>query len=543
MSSTFGLLETARSGLNAAQLGMNITGQNIANSGTDGYTRQTLNVSSIAPDSGAYRYLQSSLKVGQGVSVNGVNQIRNNFLDIRYRDQNSDYSMWNGMESQLTTIEDYFTEISDSTTTSNTLTGLSGQLEDIYTSLKNYQTNPDNTDLSADVCNKVEMLAQSIRQDASELTTTMDRENSELGIIVKGGSGDTSSSTDAGGINGMISGLQSLNTEIASYEITGQTANDLRDQRNLLLDKLSSDLDIETTEQTNGMVTVKLKGDSTSIIDASNNINQFQIGTDSTSGSTVLQWQSSDASVNGKTAVVKGGLVKAYLNVMNGDGSGTDDPATGQCGNLGIPYLEKKLNNFAIGLYDVLNNLNNQTISADKITAGTKLITYDGDSTGVSDPTTNGANKAKADPLYVASSIKVSSEWSTDPDYFIKSYTGSDKGLFYTNYSNAMENKDGTTPTSVDGSTYYAGSLSGFADSFTQDIASSVSVISDKADWLKTNVDNLDQQRESISSVSTNDEGVNIIKYQQAYNANARVITAIDEMLDKLINSTGTVGA
>lgn len=536
MPSTFGILEAARSGLNAAQVGLNITSQNISNVNTDGYTRQVIDTSSRAPDSGAERYLQSSQKVGQGVSIDGVYQIRDDFLDIRYRYQNSEYQMWNGEDSQLTTIEDYFTEISDSTTTTNQLTGLSGQLDSLITALQNCQKSPDDTNLPANVREDVDMLTQSIKQDASELKTTMTRETSELGIIVNGGAGDTSNGNYTGGINGMIASLQGLNQQIASYEISGQKANDLRDQRNLLLDKLSNNLDIDTTELSNGMVTVKLRGDDKYLIDSKNNTNTLSIGTDSTSKTTVLQWS------GGTTANVRGGLVKAYLNVINGDGSGVDDSTTGKCGNLGIPYLEEKLNNFAIGLYKVINNYNGVDVDSSEMASGTKFLTYDGDGTGVSDPTTDGAAKAAADPLYVASSISISDAWSKDANYFANSYTGSDKGNYYSAYENSIKSTDQTVPTATDGSNSYSGSLRDFADSFTQEISSAISVISEKSDWSKTNVDNIDEQRQSVSSVSTNDEGVNIIKYQQAYNANSRVITAIDEMLDKLINSTGTVG-
>jgi flagellar hook-associated protein 1 FlgK len=144
--------------------------------------------------------------------------------------------------------------------------------------------------------------------------------------------------------------------------------------------------------------------------------------------------------------------------------------------------------------------------------------------------------------MYVASSIGISDAWSSDSSLFMDSCTSSDLGSYYALFANALQNSSNTVPTSVSGATTYSGSLSNYADTFTQEIASSINTITEEANWNKTNVDNIDQQRQSISSVSTDDEGVNIIKYQQAYSANARVITTIDEMLDKLINSTGTVG-
>lgn len=541
MTSTFGILEAARSGLNAAQEGLNVTSQNISNADTTGYTRQMIQSSSISPDTG-FMYTSSNAQVGQGVSVGDVYQVRDSFLDVSYRQQNAQYSMWNGMEDQLTPIEDTFNEVSDSTTSSSALTGLSGQLDNVITSLQNYSGDSSDTDLSADVESNVDMLTQSIKDDASQLTTTLSNEKSELGIVVNGGAGDTENGPDEGGINGMITSIQSLNVQISSYESgTGQTANDLRDQRNELLDQLSSDIDISSTEQPNGMVTVQLQGDTSGkmIIDSSNNATTFTVGTDSTSGATVLQY--ADTST---TAPVAGGLVKAYLNVINGDGSGTDDPATGQCGNVGIPYLETKLNEFAIGLYNVMNN-SGSSVSSSMDSNPTQLLTYtqsDGtdDTTGTAAPSTD----TPPDLMNVASTIGVTSTWSSDSSAFINNYSGSDPSTYLNDFANALLNTTGTvpTPTSTDSTATYSGSLSNFADTFTSDIATAVSNVSEKASSSQTTLDNIDEERQSISSVSTDDEGVNIIKYQQAYDANARVITTIDQMLATLITSTGEVG-
>jgi flagellar hook-associated protein 1 FlgK len=482
-------------------------------------------------------YQPSNAQVGQGVNINSVYQVRDNFLDVSYRNQNSQYNMWNGMENQLGPIEDDFNEVSDSTTSDNQLTGLSGQLGDLITSLQNYAASPSSSTLSADVQSKMDILTQSIRSDASQLTTSLSDEQSELGIVVQGGSGDTENGADNGGINGMINSIQSLNVQISSYESgTGQKANDLRDQRNNLLDQLSSDIDITSTEQSNGMVTVQLQGDSSGkmLIDSGNNATTLNVGT-TTSGNTVLEY-----SDTGNAAPVQGGLVKAYLNVINGDGSDTDNLTTGQCGNVGIPYMENKLNEFAIGLYNVMNNASD-AVSSNVASSTTQLLTYtqsDGteDTTGTAAPSTD----TPPDPLNVASTIGITSTWSNNPDAFITNYSGSDNGTYVTDFANALQTTTGTV-TNSDG-TQYSGSLSDFADSFTQDIATEVSTVTSKAAWSKTNTDNVDQERQSISSVSTDDEGVNIIKYQQAYNANARMITVIDDMLDKLINGTGLAG-
>lgn len=524
--STFGVLEAARTGLNASQLGLNITAQNIANANTDGYSRQAINQSALSADTGSYRYSNPAAKIGRGVSVDSVYQIRNSFLDMRYREANSIFNLYDGMETQLKQIEDQFTEISDSTASTNKLTGLSGIIDNIITSLQTAETNPTSSSVATAVKTQVDYLASTIRRDYNFLEDTLDSEIKELEIYVSGGiggTGDSSAGSNTSGIDGIIENIQNLNKEIAAYEISGKKANELRDQRNLLLDKLSSYIDIETAEVNSGMITIQLKSDSDAknnvyIIDESNNANEFKVGKDE-SGNTVLKWdkmltydgKSVSTDLTGTVANVEAGTVKAYLNVINGDGSGA-----GEYGNVGIPYLIQKLNNFALAFMNIMNNTDNAVLNAAD-TEGFKFLKCDMDNP--------------------AATIDLTDDWKKDTDYFIENYKRTDYSTYYQAYVDALSKTEGSESMKL-----YTGTFSAFADSFTSDIASAVSIVAEKADAAAITANNLDDERQSIFSVSLNDEGTNLLRYQQAYNASARVITAIDEMLDKLINGTGTVG-
>lgn len=543
MASTVGFIESARSGMNAAQMGLQITRQNITNADTKGYTRQSLNQSAISPDSGSYRFLSTAQKAGQGVSVDSVYQIRNEFLDVRYRQAYSGYKFYSGMQSQLSEIEDQFNEFSEKTTDQKTLTGLSGMLDSIATAIKEYQNGTSDTSISKIIQSNVDYLASSINTDAKFLDQTLDSELKELNIYVNGGTGDTSETNDVSGIDGIIETVQSLNSQIQSYEITGQKANELRDQRNVLLDELSSYVDITTTETPQGIVSIQLQSDSDSgsgkyIINQENVANEFNVTTnaDAATGKTytVLKWGKTvkaDGTVQDpplykdQMANVEGGLVKSYLNVINGDGTGVNDPATGRNGGMGILYLKSKLNDFAKSFANAVNDTY-RAFNTDG--SYSPLVTFDA------------ANPAKT--------ISISNVWRAVPETFVKGVKTSETDMsnYLTAFFNKLFNDKGSTVsvTSLAGGadTMFSGTISSFADTFTAEISSSLSVIGDKADSFKTTSSNLDDQRQSISSVSVNDEGVNLIKYQQAYNASARVITAIDQMLDKLINGTGTVG-
>ena len=138
MATAFTGLETARQALMASQTAMQITNQNIANASTDGYTRQRLTLESVGPDIGGSKFNPPSSSVGQGVEMTGVQQIRNTFLDSRYRAQNSNKGMYDDLQTDLLQVEDIFNEFSDSS--SDDLTGLSGQITSLLNNISKLQS-------------------------------------------------------------------------------------------------------------------------------------------------------------------------------------------------------------------------------------------------------------------------------------------------------------------------------------------------------------------------------------------------------------------
>ena len=525
MAGLFSGLNTARSGLIESQTAINVTSHNITNANTDGYTRETLTLRAIQADSGNYRYKQSTTLVGNGVADNGVVQSRDSFLDMRYRDANSQYSDYNQLSSSLSSIEDIFNEFTSSSSTDNEVVGLSGQLSGLMSDLHTLASSSDTSALPVTIQSDVSNICATIRSDYQSLTDYEDQIKGNLQDIVTGGSTGNESS---GGINAMLDQISQLNTQIASYEITGQSANDLRDQRNLLLDQLSGYMDITVKEDDNGMVEVGLQQDSTSLIDADNNVTRLDVHTDSASGEVSVVKQGTDTQVS-----IQGGSVDAYLQLLNGGRTGSSYE------NMGIPYFKSQLEAYATTFMDTLNNTataGNSSISP--------LVSYTGTNVAA---TINLSDAWQADRnLFVTDfdSYNASQTASGDPTVTISGYASQ---FIYNMQTAALSdlNADGTIPgteTSGDYSLIQAGlrsgTLAGFAESFTSDIAHTAGDASQSASSAKVVVSDLDTQRQSVSSVSMDEEAINIIKYQQAYNASARIITTIDEMLDKLINGT-----
>ena len=502
MASLFTGLNTARSGLMASQTALDITAQNISNANTPGYTRQMLNLTSVGPNTGGYRLMYNIDRVGNGVNYSGVTQSRDSFLDVRYRNANSEYSGWQGQSDALKSIEDIFNEFSGSKT--DVSSGLSGQMTGLLNNLQEYQNTPTDTTLPAVIKSSVDTIAFTVRNDYSSLTDFKSQQMSDLAATVNG-------NNTGGGIVSQLGSIADLNKQIASYEITGQKANDLRDQRNVLLDQLSGELNINVTEQKNGMVTVGIASDNTHMLISDDNT---VTGLKLNDTQDAVEW---DVAGN-PAAKVSGGTVDAYLQVINGDGSGT-----GTYGSQGIVYLKNKLNDFAVNFDQLINKFAAEDKAlppANPDTASTALVNY------------NPAGDA-------AATIDLSAGWKSDPSLFAENYTGSSIGNYVGELIGKL-NDSGTvtlnTGNDVPGPVF-SGSILDFADSFTGDIATTVNHASSMASSTGSIVDNLDSQRKAISSVSTDEEGINIVKFQQSYNASARVITAINDMLDTLINS------
>ena len=242
MSSTFLGLQIGKSGLSAAQIALNITGQNISNADTDGYTRQTVNTSAVEPGGGDYLINQiiASTNVGQGVTVTSIAQIRSEYLDEQYRDQYAEFCNSEYMTQGLTYLEDLFNELDDETS-------LTISISDFFDALSDFADDPTSEAARTTVQQTALSMTENFNLIYNEMVDLYDDQN-------------TSVKTVASQINEIAEEIAALNTAIAKYEVSGQTANDLRDKRNLLLDKLSGYVDI-TCIESGGMVTVQVAGE------------------------------------------------------------------------------------------------------------------------------------------------------------------------------------------------------------------------------------------------------------------------------------------
>jgi len=234
MGSSFGSYGIAKSGMYVSERGLFVTGHNISNTNTIGYSRQQ----SIIQTS-FYQGISSNMQVGTGATIEQTRQIRHTFLDNIYR-----------KESQLQ--------------------GYSEAKNNTYIELQNILGEPMNDGLQS-IMNNFWDSWQELSKDTSSLTvralvrqrgqamvdyvnhmgTQIDRLQSDLNSEIV---------SDIDEVNNITSQIADLNVEIPKIESCGDRANELRDQRNVLLDRITNLINADITENQNGSVDITIGG-------------------------------------------------------------------------------------------------------------------------------------------------------------------------------------------------------------------------------------------------------------------------------------------
>ena len=226
---TFESFTTMRLGIYAAQQGLRVTGNNVANINTVGYTRQRVDQISFKAG-GSDRYASMiDKRVGNGVLISGINQIRDPFLDIRYRNASNDTYH---LDTWLSGLRDIATILDEVGKGDNDGDGLIyAQIQDLSEKLRAYSANPtiDNDRL--------------VRESANALTALFRNSASKLDQLYENTKEDFYKNIDE--VNQILYNIRDLDKSIREAEIHGDMALELRDERNLQIDKLSMYLDIK----------------------------------------------------------------------------------------------------------------------------------------------------------------------------------------------------------------------------------------------------------------------------------------------------------
>ena len=237
MQSTFSGLNTMVNGIYTQRLGLNTVGHNISNSNTEGYSRQTAHAAAT-PSSEVYT-LAGASQVGNGSTVTSVIRARDIYADRQYWKENSTNGYYNGKANNYAKIESIFNDSDNS--------GIQDAMEKFYQAWQDCSTTASSDTSRQNVINAGQNYAQSLQTAAKQTKEQIDSLYDDISLsVVK--------------MNRLMGQVVELNKNISGIEATGAHANDLRDQRDLIVDQLTAMTDITVYESANGMYTLVSNG-------------------------------------------------------------------------------------------------------------------------------------------------------------------------------------------------------------------------------------------------------------------------------------------
>jgi flagellar hook-associated protein 1 FlgK len=627
MASTFGGFEIARSGMMAYNAAIQTTAHNIANVDTKGYSKQVANMSSLVSNKSSY------VVQGAGVVVTDISRERNEYYDVKFQSTQAAYSYYDAEESYLKDMENILA--SDLTSDTDNQATISSAFDDFNATLSNLVGSPNDGTIRQESVTTAQTFTEFVNKVANELQDLQEQLNSQIKTSVQQ-------------INSYAEKIVALTKEINTLEAYGTTANDLRDQRTVLVDELSQYCSVETVEKAasdavgdnqfyvylNGSILVDTYHANKLVAvqkDTYGNINDI-------SGCYDIQWADGTTFNNYSTEL--GGQLQALFEIRDGNNgvtlSGTVKTATGpteddptipavltvtgtNCNDVnklnipshdgeitisgytysyssfdvdvdgdgnftytfqlkdvtnvkqtaalqkaaangytatvgtevnfrGIPYYMAQLNEFVRTYSEEFNRIQNQgydnngNLGVDffNATIPTGYDNYvmqekiDGVDSSFSSLATQNTDGTYTGSYYYMTALNfcVTSEVVSDPSLIAAKENKEDGSDNAVNLQKMTELKDKATMF-----------IYGTPDSFIQAFTSTVGVDCNKATALAENQSNLlymvDSSRQSISGVDEDEEGADLLVFQQMLYNQYKVISVMAEVLDKLINETG----
>jgi flagellar hook-associated protein 1 FlgK len=222
------LLSTSVSGLLAFQQALDVTSNNIANASTPGYSAETANLVEAPGQSTGIGF------IGSGVDVQSITRTYNEYLAQQVRSSQASYSSSNALATQAAQVDDML---------SSSSTGLTATLQSFVNSLQSVASSPTSTAARQALLNQAQALAQQL--------TSYDSQISQYGAQL-----ESQLSGDVSQINSITTNIASLNQQIATQSASGQTPNQLMDQRDQLITQLSQYVSVQTVTESSGAMDV-----------------------------------------------------------------------------------------------------------------------------------------------------------------------------------------------------------------------------------------------------------------------------------------------
>lgn len=616
MRPTFLGFEVQKRTLQIVQKNIDITGNNVSNINTPGYTRQRVDL--YAEALSGNRDLTWNSKVtrlamaGQGVNAYGVSQIRDIYIDKRYRENVA-------VEAETSKMVDILTDVEDVLDNFET-DGLQYFTQEFFNSLQDYSNEkPDSTEVATICVNTAVNLCRLLNDYDTQLkqveTTYVNELKDTLDYV-----------------NNLTEKMNVLNKKIIDEKFhypEEYGPNELFDEMNLMIDELATYGNIEFEQHMNGAYTVKMGG--VTVLDGEGlKTNRILMEPYENYGQAILFFES------GHPFNITSGEIKGYYDMINGNGV----YATGhQNGYYGIAYFQSAIDEFARTLAEVFNKANSADVDEFRtmfapdvegaiITAGnirvsdswqqdptmigksrklddqtglyyygydeqageivnvtkldlTKLtsttanaysfdVTFNNEKKTISfaggaDANTVAANiKTALEAAFGKGNYKVDTSGTTSGFVYIDgkpiTITNGTGGLTITNQPMVMDDQTHELVSLQNNNVLYlisqfdnhdikfgnyndfSGSIYEYISFISNRLGQTIQYEDSRNETAEMTVDTLLDARDNVSAVDFEEEGINMLNYQKWYNASSRIVTALDDLLDKLINGTGRVG-
>jgi flagellar hook-associated protein 1 FlgK len=580
--SLMSVLNVGTRALQASQLGIDVTGQNISSADITGYSRKRINQTTL------YGYDTAFGQMGLGATVVNIERMRNTFLDQQIRKQNSEVGYFVQVSSSFDRMEAILCEPSD--------LGIMFYLDEFFNSWQNLANNPQDLSARTMVKTNAEVLMDNFRKAATELQNLRQTKNDEIPMVLNR-------------INQISYEIMNINQEVAVVEIGMQNANDSRDRRDYLLKELSGLIEINVIENDSGQVTVTTAGN---VLIAPSYMQNLE--------TTTLTREMPDGSIIRDIGIRFSESRLAYMPT-GGELRGIIDSR-----DIYIPEYEKKLDEFAAAIIKAVNDTHVQ---------GYNLMGYSGFYFFEPDPNYATAANMRLAPAItqnvqnIAAATARQSEYAgkntinaadfADPDNPVGGYKFGDqpvqlirkpddpeqtqaRNVIMNSVTVTVRTKNGNQLTPVDRIVlvegvdyridytfgtfqmlhngydneefdidfqYYVGGFQGPGDNsnalaiaelrnaltmtpnsignstatFAEYFSSVVGRLGLNSNQAQSNLqtrvfltEQYEAQQDSIAGVSLDEEMANLIRYQHTYTAAARLITTTDQMLETLLN-------
>jgi flagellar hook-associated protein 1 FlgK len=564
MGTLFSALSIGQSGLRAAQVQLDTTGHNIANVNKEGFSRQRVDLAAFSPISMPFG------QIGRGVRVAGINRLRDPLLDILYRNQVAGLNSAQIQAQYYGQIQDVFLE--------PTADGLSGRLNRFFEALQQFSVNVESLPVRANVLVEAQQLAGLLNDTYTSLNNLRSNANEEVIRFVPE-------------INSLAQQIATLNDRIRISEATENPANDLRDDRDVLVDKLAAIVNVTANETDNGAYEVFIGGEvlvsgthvrtveavQNALIDPArpdlvelrytdNNL-LVQVQDGELYGALQIRDQElpgviADINEMASTLIQQINLIHSQANGLS-NLSGTVTASNGvtdsaiDLATAGLPFAFTP-GTFQVNVYDNTGALIGGSPFTITVAAGDSLDDVVTQLNAVANLT---ATVNSSGQLAVTSAAGFSFGFANDNTGLLAAagmnglFTGSDAqsigvnqdlvdnpallgGAFDTDPAATGDNSAALALAAVQDGLYFESNSADIND-FYESIVVGVGINARANDAVLTVEatvnETLERRRQEISGVSTDEEVAMLIQFQRAFEASARVITVTDRMLESLL--------